>query len=356
MLTSELKRIKSQVDAFLKEFFEEKKKGIGKVHEEVASLIKDIEDITLRGGDRFRPFMVYLGYLSSVIPAKAGIQASSIRKNPLEIRINPDLLKVMTAVELLHSFALIHDDIIDRAEKRRGGPTIKPDEKAILAGDICFTFADELLNGFSSDIKKEYDILREEVIAGELLDVILARESWANPTLKQNINLIHEYKTARYSFVRPFMIGYEYSVGAHNYVPHGVHIYEPLQNILINIGLAFQIKDDFLDLYGDARLGKTIGGDLKEGNLTVFHEKLVENKNNFDFKKYARIWHSDNITLEDLKWVKTQIEKLGIKRDVEAEMHELINIAKKEIEKIDTNPEAKNLLIQMADFVVNREY
>lgn len=347
MLARKLERIKSQVDTFLKDFFEEKKKGIGKIDKHVKILIDGIEDVTLRGGDRFRPFMVWLGAMTN---SKFEKRNSKQNKN---IHINRDLLKLMCSVELLHSFALIHDDIIDKAEKRRGGPTIKPDEKAILAGDMCFTFADELLNGLPIEIKKEYDVLREEVVAGELLDVMFARESWANPTLKHNINLIHEYKTARYGFLRPFMIGAAFSRR------HSERSEEAPQinDILINIGLAFQIKDDFLDLYGDSRLGKTIGGDLKEGNLTVFHEKLVENKNNFDFQKYTRIWHNNNITPEDLKWVKTQIEKLSIKKEVEEEMRKLVKKAKKEIKKLaNINPDAKNLLAEMAEFVVSREY
>src|SRR3989344_172212 len=61
MLQEELKNVKQQVDEFLREFFDEKKKGIGSIHQEVKKLIADIEDVTLRGGDRFRPFMVYLG-------------------------------------------------------------------------------------------------------------------------------------------------------------------------------------------------------------------------------------------------------------------------------------------------------
>jgi geranylgeranyl diphosphate synthase, type I len=333
MLTEELKKVKAEVDRFLKSFFEEKKKGIGGVHSEVRKMIEDIEDVTLRGGDRFRPFMTYLGWL--------------INQN-IDSMIDKNLQRLMCSVELLHSFALIHDDIIDRAEKRRGGPTIKPNEKAILAGDLCFTFADELLNDFSIEVKKEYDVLREEVVSGEFLDVWFARESWENPAKKHNIRLIHEYKTARYSFVRPFMMG-----GLSAGVRHDDH----LQKILINIGVAFQMQDDYLDLFGDERLGKQIGGDIREGNLTIFHEKFVERKNDFDFPKYVSIWHKENINEKEIGWIKIQVEKLGIKKQIALEMQELVESAKEEIEKLQNlNPKAKKLLSEMADFVVKREY
>lgn len=341
MLQSKLKSIKSQVDAFLKEFFEEKKKGIGKIDKQVSDLIMDVEDITLRGGDRFRPFMVWLG-------------AQTKQKS----KIDRYLLSIMSSTELLQTFALIHDDVIDKAETRRGDPTIKPDEKAILAGDLCFTFADELLNKAGIEVKKQYDILREEVIAGEWLDVFYTIN---NQKLKGVDNLhdllmkIYRYKSVSYTFLQPFMMGMA-CVGMSLAGAQGQAQGLPLQKILTDIGLAFQMKDDYLDLFGDERLGKKIGGDLKEGKLTIWHEKIMGTQG-LSRERYNKIFGNQHQTAEDLEYIKKLIIKAGIKKEVEEEMDKLVKIAKKEIEKLaNINPEAKNLLAEMAEFVVSREY
>ncbi len=109
-------------------------------------------------------------------------------------------------------------------------------------------------------------------------------------------------------------------------------------------------------MFGDERLGKQIGGDIREGNLTIFHEKLVEKKNQFDFRRYSKIWHSDKITEEEIKWVRFQIENLRIKKEVEQQMENLVAAAKREIKKTKINFKAKELLSEMADYVVKREF
>lgn len=349
MLQEKLKEVKQEVDFFLKDFFNEKKKGIGAVHPEVEKLIADIEDVTLRGGDRFRPFMVWLGAQS------VQIQNLKLPASPAGEKVQNEsgneLIKLMCSVEILHSFALIHDDIIDRAETRRGGPTIKPDEKAILAGDLCFVFADELLNGLGGPVKKQFDILREEVIAGEWLDVfytmqrqLLLKEQNYHELLMK----IYRYKTVSYTIAQPFFMGVYYA-GAEKSVE-----LKKIKEILVKIGIAFQMKDDYLDLFGDRRFGKKIGGDLKEGKLTVFHAKLMEKHVS---KKYLKIFGNPNLTIEDVEWVKKIVIELGIKKEIEEEMTRISNEAQGKIGGIkEFKGEAKRLLMEMAEYVVEREY
>jgi geranylgeranyl pyrophosphate synthase len=405
MLHEELKKVKKEVDEFLKSFFEEKKNGIGSVHEEVEKIIENIEDMTLRGGDRFRPFMCYLGWLvnQNVVnrhPEEHSDEGSSkqILRFTQNDELNNDILKIMSCTELLQTFALIHDDIIDKAEMRRGGPTIKPDDKALLAGDMCFVFADELLNGFSVEVKKQYDILREEVIAGEWMDTFYTMSSDAmrhpeehsneessredsSPSpkmmrgqnnrneVKENLHdllmQIYRYKTVSYTILQPFMMGFVFfnkNVG-NAYM-------RSLQQVLINIGLAFQMQDDYLDLFGDARLGKKIGGDLKEGKLTIWHAKIMEYfsvgaehvqpkgaQHVVPLHKYMGIFGNPTQSQEDIEYVKQLMIDSGVKKEIEQEMQDLVNSAKKEIEKQhNINSKAMILLKEMAEFVIRREY
>jgi geranylgeranyl diphosphate synthase type I len=354
MLQEKLKEIKQEVDLFLKEFFVNKKKKIGAVHPEVAKMIEEIENVTLRGGDRFRPFMIWLG-AQSASREFTNLRIYEFTNKKEEGKSKNKLIRIMASVELLHSFALIHDDIIDKAELRRGGPTIKPDEKALLAGDLCFVFADELLNDMENNVKEQFDILREEVIAGEWLDVYFTNSKLKtqNSKLKNILNVIYEYKTARYSFLQPFMMGAAF-VG----VSHG----NRLQEILIDIGIAFQMKDDYLDLFGDRRFGKKIGGDLKEGKLTVFHAKLMEKLTDRPGglslqKKYEKIFGNLNLSVADVEWVKKIVIELGIKNEIEEEMKRISNEAKGKIEEIkELKGEPRKLLMEMAEFVIQREF
>ena len=121
-------------------------------------------------------------------------------------------------------------------------------------------------------------------------------------------------------------------------------------------GVAFQHADDYLDLFGDKRLGKKIGGDIKEGNITIFHESLIDLKDKFDFKKYGRIWHHPNLTAQDILWVQDLVKKTGIKTQVEEKMKKLIKEAKNCLEKANVNPKVKKTFGEFADFLIEREY
>ncbi len=374
MLQEELKKVKSLVDEFLRIFFEGKRKKLASVDKEAANLVKEIADITLRGGDRFRPFMVWLGAHAQNQKSKSKNQnyKSKFKNNksvlsvPCEsvnlIRDNLSgekkenaLIKIMAAIELLHSFALIHDDVMDSAATRRGGPTIQPPNRAILAGDLCFTFADELLNGAPLKVKEVYDELREEVIIGQHLDVLASKSKIKNQKSKIRKLLfeIYEFKTARYTFWRPFEMGMA-AVGGYSERSEESH----LKKILIQIGAIFQMRDDYLDLFGDEKkFGKKIGGDLKEGKLTIWHEKAMRRLGKSgELGRYGEIWGKKNTTREDIDWVKTQMEKLGIKKEIEEEMKEISEKAVGELREIrEIREDAKKLLIEMAEFVITRK-
>lgn len=331
MLQEELKKVKGQVDGFLKEFFDEKKKRIGKVHGEVAKMIGEIENICLTGGKRSRPFMVWLG--------SHGARQNKSENSKL---IDKKLLKVMVSVELLHCFALIHDDVIDRAKTRHGMPTIRPGERAILAGDLCFTFADELLNSAPIAIKEQYDLLREEVIAGQLLDVV---HSNMNKNNEEILNKIYEYKTARYSFLRPFLIGGKFAGLSHG---------KSLQQVLINLGILFQMRDDYLDLFGDGTLGKPLGGDLKEGKLTMLLVKFLKSGGLSSQKQYDKIFGNPNLTLKDVDRVKKIMTDVGVKRDTEDEMTKRSKEVIAQIKKLEINSYVKQNLLELAEWVGSR--
>ncbi|MBI3385422.1 polyprenyl synthetase family protein [Candidatus Gottesmanbacteria bacterium] len=206
-------------------------------------------------------------------------------------------MQLSLCTELFHTAALIHDDIMDKAKTRRGGPTVheyfarklqirhsgdpaeggglqnrfwtsqNDDEAhelginlAILAGDLCLIWADEIFSLSKIDrrlllkVKKQFDLLREEVIFGQSLDLIKVE-----PCTRFHLLKIYEYKTARYSFVRPLLLGAVLAEADKKQK-------EAISNYAIPVGIAFQIQDDLLDseteLLGTKKECKDLAKDL----------------------------------------------------------------------------------------------
>ena len=221
----------------------------------------------LAGGKRIRPALLLLGYL-----AGGGTDRRQVHGPAL-------------ALELLHTCALVHDDVIDRAATRRGRPTVHQafarrhaqagwsgdpadygEAIAILLGDLAFVQADELfldaevaaddlLAGF-----RRFTLLREEVMVGQYLDLQAAT---ARTTDRELALTIATLKSGRYSVARPLEIGVLLA-GADPALAAGLGaVGDPL-------GRAFQLRDDLLGVFGEeASTGKSVSSDLAEGKRTL---------------------------------------------------------------------------------------
>jgi geranylgeranyl diphosphate synthase type I len=229
----------------------------------------------LSAGKRLRPSFAWAGFLAA---------------SPV-IRHRESLLKAIASLELLHAGLLIHDDLIDDADTRRSQPSAHlslakiggesfGDEAAILLGTLLISWSSELLNssGFGPDELNSAcqiaDLTRTEVLGGQFLDVmqaagidLLGSRKKPNsgapiPTVESALEIIR-YKTARYTIARPVQLGAALG-GASSSLKEALFSFgEPL-------GIAFQLRDDLLDLFGDESLtGKPIGGDIKEGKQTL---------------------------------------------------------------------------------------
>ena len=221
----------------------------------------------LSGGKRIRPALLLLGYL-----AGGGEQRQRVHGPAL-------------ALELLHTCALVHDDVIDRATTRRGRPTVHHafahrhaqagwsgdpadygEALAILLGDLAFVQADELfldaevaaadlLAGF-----RRFTLLREEVMVGQYLDLQAATSRTTDRELALTIATL---KSGRYSVARPLEIG-ALLAGADPALAAGLGaVGDPL-------GRAFQLRDDLLGVFGqEESTGKSVSSDLAEGKRTL---------------------------------------------------------------------------------------
>jgi len=259
-----IKYLKNKVDLNLRLFFDDKLKEASKYDEEIVKIIKEIQVFTLRGGKRIRSILMILSFMGYS-------QDKNIKSERL-------IIKLSIIWELLQSFLLIHDDIIDNDDTRRGGPTVhvsltkNGDRKvgesyAIMAGDMLIFWAQKLLSDeLSADrLKATLPFLAEiiyKVIYGEILDIKPWSFNSSREKLNKQIEHIHYLKTATYTTIGPMILGAMIAGADKSQL-------KKLNLITTQLGLAFQIQDDILGSFGNKeKTGKSDKSDFEQGKLT----------------------------------------------------------------------------------------
>jgi geranylgeranyl diphosphate synthase, type I len=248
---------------------------IGSEGSDYGVLIAALEDFVLGGGKRLRPAFAYWGW-RAVATEDPG----------------PGVLLLFAALELLHACALVHDDVIDRSATRRGRPTAhvefaalhrgrkwrgSPEDfgisAAILLGDLALAWADDIVFGadLSADaqrrVQRVWADIRTEVLAGQYLDIVAEASAAESIASAMNVDL---FKTACYTVSRPLQLG----VAAAADRPD---VQAAFGQFGTDLGVAFQLRDDVLGVFGDpAVTGKPSGDDLRSGKRTVLLAEAVE--------------------------------------------------------------------------------
>lgn len=267
-------------------------------------------------------------------------------------KINP--INAASAVELLHNFTLVHDDIMDNADKRRGKPTvhIKYDvNTAILSGDVLLAVAYESL---LKDCKKNAGEIVEtftngliEVCEGQSLDKEF--ELKEKVTLNEYLLMIQKKTAAMLSIC--CSIGARIGGGSAKEIKY-------LFDFGLNLGIAFQIQDDILDIIGEENnFGKKVGGDLIEGKKTYpflrAFEFAVKNNLKSEHDDLLKIIKNKGIKESEVNYYKNIYSKLGIFEDSEKKINYYTKKALSNLENIK-NSESKSLLIYLANSLIKR--
>ena len=283
------------------------------------------------GGKRLRPLLVLLA-----VKAVGG-------------KLNK-AYNAAAAVELLHNFTLVHDDIMDNADKRRNILTVhkKYDTStAILAGDSLLSIAYEYLlkdcNGTAKKVLGAFTKGLIEVCEGQSLDKEF--ELRENVAIEEYILMIQK-KTAA-------MIEMCCTIGA---VIGGGEEKEikSLASFGKNIGIAFQIQDDLLDITGDENdFGKFVGGDLVEGKKTFLFLKALEISTGTDKNRLLEVIKNKGIKPEQIQSYKDLYRKLNILEDAEKEIKRYTNLALKSIKKLK-NEKYREFFALLADSLIKR--
>jgi len=229
-------------------------------------LFNSIRDFVLRDGKRIRPVLFIIGYSGFAKKAAPGLYTCAL------------------SFELLHDFTLIHDDIIDKSDMRRGKPAVHTilntylhqfkkvkfngQDLALVIGDILYAIAIQAFLSIRENIRRKEQALKKFIEtaiytgAGEFGELICGIEDIEKIT-KQDIYRIYDFKTAYYSFAAPLITGATLA-GAHS------EEVTRLSQYGVYLGRAFQIKDDIAGMFGDeAAIGKSILTDLQEAKKTI---------------------------------------------------------------------------------------
>lgn len=350
MIEEKLAKFKGKIDPIIEGYLEQKIQKYKKIFPESLLLIEQIKDLTLAGGDRIRPALFYYGF--RLIRKPDALQEK-------------ELLRLSTALEIFHSFALIHDDILDNSLLRRGRKTVnkyfdsqfgKPwgDKLAILVGDLAEIFSQEI---FQSPLFKDqlsfawqmFYTLKEEMIIGEYMDTILPLDT-AMPGEEKIKNMLC-FKSGYYSIQKPLLMGAILAEGSKEQ-------YTLLANVGYNLGLAFQIRDDILGIFGkQKKIGKSVVSDIIDGKRTLLIvETLKKLRNAKERKKFLEHFGRKNISMADVLYLKKMIKKTGAVSYCQRECERLVLEAKSMLGKAKFRHEAQVFLTNFSNFIISREY
>ena len=316
--------------------YEAERKQINKIlsisvkNRKPASLYEPGSYILNSGGKRLRPLLVLLSAKAVGGEFKNAYNAAA-------------------AVEMLHNFTLVHDDIMDNADKRRGRLTLhkKYDHNtAILAGDSLLSVAYEYLlkdcNGNAKEVVSSFTHGLIEVCEGQSMDTDF--ELRKNVALSEYITMIKK-KTAAMAEMC-CRIGALLGGGSKSQV-------NALGNYGLNLGIAFQIQDDLLDISADEKkFGKTIGGDLVEGKKTFLFLEALEKSSGEDRKKLLKVVERKGIRRNQVSSYKLIYEKLGVLDDARREIRAYTQKALRSVNLLDE--ENKKIFKWLADSLIHR--
>ncbi|MGB0430058.1 MAG: polyprenyl synthetase family protein [Bacteroidia bacterium] len=294
-------------------------------------LYQSIEYILSLGGKRLRPLMVLMS-------------ADAFGNS------NSDAHKMALVVELFHNFSLMHDDIMDNADLRRGKPAVhvKWDvPTAILGGDALLVKTYQILmqlkGNYRDDLMALYNATALEVCEGQQMDMNF--ETANQVSIDEYIEMIR-LKTA-------VLMGAAFKMGA---VCAGANSNQ--QNAIYqfgqDLGIAFQIKDDFLDCFGTEAFGKKVGGDIIENKKTFLQLKALELGSETDQKALKQLWSEPNQEDKIIK-VKALFEKTGAKNAAEETMNNYYQKGLDWLSKAQLSPQNEAYLAKFAEFVWLRD-
>ncbi|MGH9210641.1 MAG: polyprenyl synthetase family protein [Acidimicrobiales bacterium] len=341
-----LAAVAARVDERIQRLFDAELARWQAVDPNLAAPLRSLQRLVGSGGKRVRPAFCHWGFVG------AGGDPD-----------DPRVVDAGAAFELLHAFALVHDDVMDGSDTRRGEVTahVEFGERhrrggwlgearrfgegvAILVGDLSYVYADLLLdNANRPEVAAVWHELRLELNVGQYLDLLGTAQSDRDPALARRIA---RYKSGKYTIERPLHLGAALAGGLDR-LRSALSAYgDPL-------GEAFQLRDDVLGVFGDAELtGKPVGQDLHEGKPTPLLATATRLARGDQAEILGLVGR--DLSEGDVQAIQQVIVETGALDEAERRIAELTTRSITAIKQADVVPDARTHLIDLAHFVADR--
>ena len=264
-----------------------------------------------------------------------------------------DSLDAALAVEVFHNFSLVHDDIMDEAPLRRGNQTVHQKwdlSTAILSGDVMLILAYQLFENYNQNIfvslAKLFSKTAVEVCEGQQMDIDFSKLNNINSA--KYLNMV-ELKTA-------VLIGASMKMGA-IVAKASDNEQENIYEFGKNLGIAFQIQDDFLDTFGDEKkFGKVIGGDIIENKKTLLYVKSMEIFTEKDKSELTKLYSSKHLDESNkIEAVKELFLNYNIPLIIENEINYYTQFAFKKLDNLNISDHKKDFLFDFGNSLMKRK-
>jgi geranylgeranyl diphosphate synthase, type I len=346
--------LRAEVHRQLATFLHGKRDEALHIDPQFVAAVDSLSEFVLSGGKRLRPTFAWWGWRG------AG-------GSPFDPQAHA-VLRAVSSLELIQAGALVHDDLIDDSTTRRGTPTVHVEftarhraagwlgtperfgaATAILLGDLALAWADDMLR--SADLWPDelvrahavWQAMRTEVLAGQYLDIVTQACGDEKP---ETALLIDRYKTAAYTVERPLHLGAAIA-GAD---PALIRAY---RRFGADIGIAFQLRDDLLGMFGDPSItGKPAGDDLREGKRTVllaYGLRAAEEKRRTGAAEVLRsAIGNPRLTEDTITDVRELLIEVGAVAEVERRISALTDSALRNLGATDLDEPAGTRLAELA--------
>jgi len=348
--------VRDAVKGELTQYLAEQRDYLTSIASELVPVCDALEDYLLEGGKRLRPLFAYAGFM-----------ATGSTPNRSDIR-------AMASLELLQACALIHDDLMDGSDTRRGKPAIhRHFEKmhqqnsmlglseqfgaaaAVLLGDLALVWSDHMLHnsGLSHDsltsALRIHDEMRIELMAGQYLDV---REAGEREYSVERSLRIARYKSGKYTIERPLHLG---AVIARPSETDHSELLNVLSAYGLPLGEAFQLRDDLLGIFGDPEVtGKPAGDDIREGKRTVLMAMTMEKASPAARAELTAHLGNPNLSLDSIESLSSLIIETGAVADVEALIDRLGDESTAAANSEIIHEKARPFLLALAETAIRR--
>ena len=348
-----LTSVRSAVEEELAIFLNFESAYLNSISTELSPVSEALTAFLLDSGKRLRPLFAYAGFTAA---------GGSLEK---------PVVRAMAALELLQACALIHDDLMDGSDTRRGKPSIHrhfetihvQDEldgfapqyglsAAVLLGDLALVWSDQMLNsaGLTTEqfarVFPYYNEMRVELMAGQFLDI---HEQTQKTTSVDRSMKIARYKSGKYTIERPLHLGAAMTTSA------SPEVFAALSAYGLPLGEAFQLRDDLLGVFGDPSVtGKPAGDDLREGKRTVLIAMTNDRQSEAQREIARKHFGKPDLDAQGVEILREIIESTGARAELEATIERLTEQALTAAQSAVFTQDGNAMLAELANVATKR--